>query len=132
MKTTLSLHSKVAVSLDIAVIDADDTVNGAGVGLGAFDSAMVVIQAGTIADGTHTFEVQDSNDNSTFAAVASAYLEGAEPALTDADSDTVTVIGYKGTKKYLRVSVTSATTTDGGTFGALVICGDPTRAPVVR
>jgi hypothetical protein len=132
MKTTLSLHSKVAVSLDIAVIDADDTVNGAGVGLGAFDSAMVVIQAGTIADGTHTFEVQDSNDNSTFVAVASAYLEGAEPALTDADSDTVTVIGYKGTKKYLRVSVTSATTTDGGTFGALVICGDPTRAPVVR
>jgi hypothetical protein len=129
---TLSLHSKVAVSLDIAALDADATVNGAGVGLGAFNSAMVVIQAGTIADGTHTFEVQDSNDNSTYAAVASAYLEGAEPALTDANSDSVTVIGYKGTKKYLRVSVTSATTTDGGTFGALVICGDPTRSPVVR
>ncbi len=129
---TLSLHSKVTATLAVAALDADATVNGTGVGIGAFNSAMVVIHAGTIADGTHTFEVQDSNDNSTFAAVANAYLEGAEPVLDDTDSDTVTVIGYKGTKKYLRVSVTSATTTDGGTFGALVICGDPTRSPVVR
>ena len=129
---TLSLHSKVTATLAVAALDADATVNGTGVGIGAFNSAMVVILAGTIADGTHTFEVQDSNDNSTFAAVANAYLEGTEPVLDDTDSDTVTVIGYKGTKKYLRVSVTSATTTDGGTFGALVICGDPTRSPVVR
>jgi hypothetical protein len=129
---TLSLHSKVTATLAVAALDADATVNGTGVGIGAFNSAMVVIHAGTIADGTHTFEVQDSNDNSTFAAVANAYLEGTEPVLDDTDSDTVTVIGYKGTKKYLRVSVTSATTTDGGTFGALVICGDPTRSPVVR
>jgi hypothetical protein len=116
----------------VAALDADATVNGTSLAWGGFRSLMAVIFAGTITDGTHTFEIQDSDDDSSFTAVASAYLEGAEPALTDASSDTVTVVGYKGTRKYVRVSVTSADTTSGGVVGALLVAADPYNSPVVR
>jgi hypothetical protein len=43
-----------------------------------FQDAMVVIPVGTVTDGTHTFEVQHSDDNSSWAAVADAYLQGSE------------------------------------------------------
>lgn len=110
------------------------TVTGTGVdrnvGNAGYQSALVVVFTGTITDGTHTVEVQDSDDNVTFAAVADAYLQGAEPVVAAANDDTVYEIGYTGGKRYLRVVVTAAGTTTGGVYGALVVLGDPRRASV--
>lgn len=130
MIETLSQDSLVFASIPIATIDSDTTTTGTGLAWGRFRSAMVVVWSGTLADGTFTFEVQDSDDDTNYTAVADAYLEGAEPALTA--SDTVAVIGYKGTRKYLRVVCASTDTTDGGPVGALIICADSYRGPVVR
>ena len=130
MIETLSQDSRVVASIPMAAIATDATTNGTGVAWGRFRSVMAVIWSGTVTDGTFTFEVQDSDDNSSYAAVADAYLEGAEPALTA--SDTVVVIGYKGTRKYLRVVCVSTATTSGGVVGALIVCANSYRTPVVR
>ncbi len=113
------------------------TVTGTGVDRNedgnGYSSAMVVVFTGTITDGTHTIEVQDSDSlSSGYTAVADTYLQGAEPAIVAADDDKVYEIGYLGTKRYLRVVGTLAGTTTGGVWGAVVILGDPHTSPVVR
>lgn len=89
------------------------TVNGTGVDLANWDAAMVVINCGASGGTTpsFTFEVQDSSDNSTFAAVADDYLDGTEPVITGSNDDAVYAIGYHGTKRYLRVAITAASGT---------------------
>ncbi len=104
--------------------------NGAGVDMHGFHGAMVVVSTGTITDGTHTIEVQESDDNSTFTAVADADLQGSEPAIAAANDNQVYRIGYMGTKRYIRVAVTVAGATTGGVYGAVVVRGHPRKAPV--
>lgn len=100
---------------------------------GGFRSAMVVISTGTITDGTHTVEVQDSPDNSAWTAVANEFLQGTEPAIVAANDDTVFEIGYTGHQRYLRVVITvSGTPATGGVYGALVLLGWPRKMPPAR
>lgn len=132
MITNLAATSRVVASLPFAEIATDDTTDGTGVAWGECRSAMAVIVGGTITDGSYAFELQDSDDDSTYDAVADAFLDGTEPTLDSTDSDTVTVLGYKGTRKYLRVSVTSTATTTGGLVGALIVYSGAYRAPVAR
>ena len=112
-------------------VHTNGTVNGAEVDLRGFDSAMIAIIAGTITDGTHTFEVQESDTSgSGFAAVAAADLDGTEPALTSADSDTISKVGYRGSKRYIRVVNVTTSATTGGLLAAIVERGHPSQAPV--
>jgi outer membrane lipoprotein SlyB len=127
-------NTKFARSLSPAARTA--SANGVGVDRAQNDSyyqeAKVVVSTGTITDGTHTIEVQESDDNSTFTAVADADLQGTEPAIVAADDDKTFEIGYLGRKRYLRVIVTVAGATTGGVYGAGIELGKPRRAPVVR
>lgn len=105
------------------------SANGTGVDLVGYDAALVLIDVGAWTDGTHTFEVQDSEDNSTFAAVADEYLLGTEPAVSGAAHDDVIYeIGYKGIKRYLRVAVTVSGATTGAVYGASIVRGKPRKA----
>ncbi|MET9099948.1 hypothetical protein [Streptomyces antibioticus] len=98
-----------------------------------FQDALVVIPVGTVTDGTHTFEVQDSDDNSSWAAVADTYLQGSEPAVTSSTDETVYEIGYKGLKRYVRVITTvTGSPSTGGVYAAQVVLANPRTAPVVR
>ena len=111
------------------------TVDRAGEGnnLGKmFRGTTVLVGTGTITDGTHTIEVQDSDDGATWAPVADAFLQGTEPAIVAADDDKVFELGYTGLKRYVRVSVTTAGATTGGIFGAYVALSDPRVAPVAH
>lgn len=103
------------------------SADGAGVDLAGFERALVVVSSGTITDGTHTIEVQESDDNSSFSAVADADLEGTEPAIAAANDDTVWELGYVGTKRYIRAVVTVAGATTGGVYGAQVVRLGPSR-----
>lgn len=94
-----------------------------------FRSALVIVQTGTITDGTHTVVVQESNDNVTFTPVAAADLEGTAPAIGVADDNVIFEVGYTGAKRYVRVSVTGTGGTVGAVFGAVVVLFDPARAP---
>lgn len=132
------LFNNLLVKQTLAVAARTATANGTGVDrtpdTGRFHAgAMVVVHTGTITDGTHTIEVQDSDDNVTFAAVADAFLQGAEPVIGAVDDNKVYEIGYLGLKRYLRVAATvTGTPVTGGVYGATVVLGHPRIGPVVR
>lgn len=137
MRTTVYSNALVQQSVTQAGLRTNGTVNGTAVDLWSnpvgrqqFKSALIVVQTGTITDGTHTVEVQDSDDNSTFTAAADADLQGTEPAIAEANDNTVYEIGYHGVRRYLRVSVVTTGATLGGTFGAVIVLGFPRRYPV--
>ncbi len=121
------------VSIKPQFINSNTTVTGTGVDLQGFEGALVVITAGTIAGSSsanvYTPEVQESNSSDTgFTAVADADLVGTEAAAVHngGTDSTCLKIGYTGTKRYIRVVLTTtAFTTAGGYIGADIIKGAP-------
>ena len=124
------LSSRLNVAPSLAPATYTASAIGAGADLAGYHAAAVYIVTGAITDGTHTFEVQESDDNATYTAVAESNLHGAEPAIGAADGNKVYEIGYKGTKRYIRVAVTVAGATSGGAYTAFVVRGRPYSAPV--
>ncbi|WP_181786051.1 hypothetical protein [Streptomyces phytophilus] len=106
---------KNSLSVAATLLPASRTAaaNGTGVDLSNYHAAAVVIDAGASGGTTpsFTFEVQDSDDNAAFAAVAAEFLDGDEPVVTGSNDESVYVIGYHGIKRYLRVAITAATGT---------------------
>jgi hypothetical protein len=92
-----------------------------------------ILGTNTDADATFTVLVEEG-DNSALSdntAVADADLLGVEAMGLDfADDNKVFKIGYKGTKRYIRVTVTPANNGAGNIFFAAVwIQGHPTELP---
>jgi hypothetical protein len=85
----------------------------------------------TDADVSFTVLVEDSDDDSTFAAVADVHLLGVEAMGLDfADDNKVFKIGYIGPKRYVRVTVTPADNAAGNIFfSAVWIQGHPRKGP---
>jgi len=138
MKTTV-YNNLLAFQTVTAANRTNGTVNGTSVNLWAhtvgrqkFGGAMALVQTGTITDGTHTVEIQHSDDNSSFTAVPDAELQGTEPAIAAANDNVIYEVGYTGTKQYLRVAVVTSGATTGGTFGAVLLLGLPRRFPVAH
>lgn len=110
----------VVHSMNIAA-KTNGTVNGTGVDLAGYESALVVIDVGVRTDGTHAAKIQDSDDNSTFADASAGEQVGTFPA--DVTSNTPVAVAYTGDRRYIRpVLVTSGATT-GAIVGAKVIRG---------
>ena len=126
------LKNELTVSQSLAPETRTSTANGTGVDLQGYHSALVLINCGTWTDGVFTFEVQESDDDSTYAAVASAELDGTEPVVDAADEDEVIhTIGYQGDARYIRVIVTvTGSPSTGMDFGASIIAGHYHRPPV--
>jgi len=60
-------------------IDPDNyiaNINGLGVDLQGFEGSVVVFSVGTVTDGTHVPQIEESDDNSNWTNVTSADLEG--------------------------------------------------------
>jgi hypothetical protein len=94
---------------------------GGAIDMKGWQSLTLIVATGTVADagaaGGFTFEVQESDtQDSGYTAVADGDLIGAEIDLAvtaDATDDTlVGSIGYRGTKRYVRVVATGTTDTD--------------------
>ena len=102
-----------------------------------YESAMLAIMIGanTDADATFTVLIEDSPDNTTFTAVADAYLTGTEALASfqfDDDNET-RKIGYVGTQRYLRATITPADNDSGNIFVvALWVVGTPSRQPTAN
>ena len=106
------------------------TTNGSGVDLRDYDGAMMMFQAGTAdtgnGDETYTPGVEESDDNSSYSAVAASDLEG---ALANMTANSVQRIGYKGAKRYIRAVLTLGGTTPSINASAVVVRGLPHRSP---
>lgn len=129
----LDIYNKVsgaAALVNGAKITA--TTNGAAIDLSSFNNGanrlMFIVMAGSsITDGTYTFSLQDSPDNSTWTNVAAPYIQGPSVAsFTSATTaGTVTKLGYlgnaNGASRYVRLVVTVTGATTGGYLTALAI-----------
>jgi len=108
----------------------DASADGASADLQGYHGATAVIDAGAWTDGSHTFVVEDSDDDVTFAPVADGLLDGAEPVVDGApDDDQAYRIGYLGMKRYLRVAVTVAGATTGLVASASIVRTWPRKGP---
>lgn len=103
------------------------TANGTGIDTKGAESVVFVADVGTVV-GTCTMQVQDSDDNSSYAAIAAGNLTtGAQPtAVTTANDNTTLAIGYKGGRRYVRWAITGAPTSIG--LSAAVVLGHLRRA----
>jgi hypothetical protein len=111
------------VSLAPAAYTSD--ADGAGVDLQGYDGgALVVLVVGDWTDGTHTVALEESDDDSTYTAVAASDLDGSFSALDAAgDDSSVQMVAYIGSKRYVRASVTVTGATTGAVYGAAVLRG---------
>lgn len=127
-RVTVPIAARVNATTNGTTIDRSDPAGGAD----STTTALVLVFAGTITDGSHAVVVQDSDDGSAWAAAAAGDLQGSLPTMVAADSNKVFEVGYTGPKRYLRVSATGTGGTTGGIFGALVVLGGAGRTPVQR
>lgn len=132
----LDLHNNVKFSLaepPVAAVTGDtpyvstvaDMVN-----FGALEF-IGIFGTNTDANATFTVLVEDSDDNSTFAAVDDAYLLGVEAMGLDfADDNSVFKIGYIGPKRYVRVTVTPSGNSGDIFFAAVWAQSHPRKGPL--
>lgn len=118
--------SKISVVASIAPAARTATLQGTGVSLVNYNSAVVVFKAGTVTDGTPTPSLEDSVDGTTWVAVASEYIDGTLAAMT---TGSVQTVNYKGGKAHVRPVITFTGAVTGAECDAFVILGDPRHAP---
>ena len=125
----IDIKSNVDVHQSILKAAKTASENGTSTEIADYHAVSVIIDAGAWTDGTHTFTVQESDDNSTWAAVADADLFGDDEPVIDgaADDDQKYRIGYKGNKRYMRVITVVSGTTTGAIYGALILKGSKTE-----
>lgn len=100
-----------------------------------FESLLFAIAIGTLADADATFTVLvehgDQSDLSDAAPVPDTELHGTEAgaSFTFADDDSVRKIGYRGVKRYVRLTITPALNAAAADFGAVAILGGARKIP---
>ena len=129
------LYNKILqkVAFNTQAISTDTTTNGEIIDLQGFDSATFIIQSGSLTDGTYTPLVHEGNESdlSDAAAVADADLIGTEAgaAFSATDDNKAKRIGYVGGKRYIRLSLVSASTSTGGTLSSVAVLSDADIRP---
>ncbi len=129
------LHNNLSPTsaFNTRTINTNATTNGTIIDRQGFEALQFVLYSGTLTDGSYTpvLEHGDAANLSDAASVPAADLLGTIAGATIAvtDDNAVKRVGYIGSKRYVRLSVTSATVTTGGMLGALALRGYPTLLP---
>jgi hypothetical protein len=130
---SFDLHNDVlgAVALNTAAITSSTTTAGNIIDMSGFEGLEFFIQSGARTDGTYTplIEEGDEDDLGDAAAVADENLLGTEAAAAVAAANTVKRIGYRGHKRYVRLSIVSTGVTSGATVGATAVKARPLVKP---
>lgn len=101
-----------------------------------FNSVVYAIVTGTLSDADATYAVlleESDASGSGFTPVVDAYLTGteAEASFTFADDGEARKLGYRGTKRYTRLTITPTGANSGNSpIAALAILGDAAERPV--
>lgn len=135
------LYNTISVARTIDPIVGNDDTEGTGVGvdLRGYESALVVYYYGISGDTlSGSVKVQavleESVDNSVWTAVAAADIQGTLPLIDDpAEDPAIWMVGYMGTKRYLRArNDFTGTHTNGFPMSALIIRGHARVSPVAQ
>lgn len=131
-----SLHTEPAIA---PVVVTDNTAQvGAIIDRQGFDSVMYAINTGVLADADATFAVtmEEGNDSALAdtGAVAAGDLIGsyALASFNFANDGVTRKIGYKGTKRYTRLTITPSANTGAAPMSAMAILGHPSVAPTAN
>ncbi len=131
-----NLHVKRVLS-PVSVADTTAQV-GQIIDRQGYDSLTYVIATGSIADADATFTVllEEGDDSglSDAAAVADADLLGTEvlAAFQFDDDNEVRKLGYKGVKRYTRLTITPVANASAAVLSAVAILGHPASAPTAN
>jgi hypothetical protein len=126
---SIDLKSRNQVVQLFTKIQRTSTATIQGTEVADFKGAMFVIDVGTWTANDLTVTFQDSDDNSTWADIATASLDGDQNlAIVTGHANTVRYTGYKGNKRYIGAKITDAA--NGDAFvGVLVVKGSPKDIP---
>lgn len=106
------------------------TRTGTGVDTLGYEGVLIVVNAGLRTDGTHTTDIEESDDDSTYTDVAAADLQGTEPVINSATTDEQDYeVGYIGSKRYVRVNIAVSGATTGAVLGASVMLAHAKALP---
>jgi hypothetical protein len=111
--------------VSLAAATVETATVGTSADLKGYRSAEVVISIGAWTDGDNTYTITESDDDSTFSAVAAADLRGGANAIVVSGTATDNVVhlrGYVGNKRYIRVEE-AASSTAGVPRSAVILRG---------
>lgn len=102
-----------------------------------FDSVTYLIATGSLADADVTFTVlleESDASGSGFAAVADADLIGTEAlaGFQFDDDNECRKLGYRGAKRYTRLTITPANNASAALMCAVAVLGHPANAPTAN
>jgi len=132
---TNGLDLKRAISPQAARTDNTAVVSTTA-DLKGYDGCMLAINIGANTDTNATFAVliEDSDNDSTYAAVADEYLNGTEAlaGFQFDDDNELRKIGYTGIKRYVRATITPSGNDSGNIFLAAEWVLRPLRSPAAN
>lgn len=131
------LHNNIAVRRAISPVSVSDNTAQVSqiIDMQGYKSLEFVILAGSLADADATFAVLvedgDASDLTGGAAVADDQLLGTESgaSFTFAADDTVRKIGYVGSKRYVRLTLTPSGNASAAVVGAVAVLGHKDLGP---
>lgn len=114
------------VALAPVVIATDTDTDGISIDLQGANSCTFFIATGVVTDGDYVVRIEedDQTDMSTGNAVADVDLVGTEVQASfteDTDDAKCHSIGYIGSKRFVRLTIVSTTTTVGALIGAIAV-----------
>lgn len=124
MPTRSNIDSPVVVNSSVGPqsIASNTTVNGASTDFRTLrhgSRLMAITSVGTRTDGTYTFVVQDSADDSSFATLAA--FSGTIGAISAANTDNEAAYEVTSARPFVRVSVTSTSVTTGAVVAGYLV-----------
>ena len=134
------LHNNVHIKRVLSPVSVADTTAQVGeiIDRQGYDSLEYVIATGSIADADATFTVLleegDVANLSDAAAVTDADLLGTEAlaAFQFDDDNEVRKLGYKGHKRYTRLTITPVANASAAVLSAVALLGHPASAPTAN
>lgn len=131
------LHNNVHVKRVLSPASVADNTAQVGqiIDRQGYESLEYIIATGSLGDADATFTVLleegDAANLSDAAAVADADLLGTEAlaSFIFSDDDKVFKLGYKGYKRYTRLTITPAANASAALLSAVAVLGDPSVAP---
>lgn len=130
------LHNNIKVLNAKTGLLSNDTAQTITFDRSGYRAVELLIATGALGDAAATFVflVEDSADNSSFAAVSDDFLAGLEiptgETLDQADDNKVFKIGYVGVKRYVRLTVTPTGNADASPFSLIALGARPQVAPI--
>jgi hypothetical protein len=119
---TKQMSASISVASSLYPAARTTTASGTGVDLSGYESATVVVQAGAWTDGQMAHAIYESDDDDTYTAADAADVVGTLATVSGAGSDEqVSVVGYVGDKRYIKVVQTITGSPSTGLVSSAVV-----------